>query len=97
MSLISSIDDAENFSKHPVAAYDPFYTRDTHLFNSCWVDFVDFLRGLVASNPDTHTINYVNNLFYDAVCSCKAYERATGIDLISLHVHGSLMNSLYTD
>lgn len=96
MSLISSIDDAQNFSMHPVKAYDPFYTRDIHLFKSHWDDFEEFLRGLVASNSEnSQIINMANNMYYEAIYKCRVYEKATGFNLISLYEPNSPLHSLY--
>ncbi len=107
MTLIDSLEDAENFSRHPVSAYDPFYTRDTYLYHCCFADFVGFLRGAIASNPDSHSINYCHHLYYQAVVKTQAYEKATGVSLLdgvsgyseptdeTLHVSGSMFASLY--
>jgi len=95
LSLIVSVSDAENFVDHPVKAYDPWYTRDIQMFKDTWEDFETFLRELVASNPTSKVINYANSLYYEAIYKCRVYEKATGISLISLHVPGSPLSSLY--
>lgn len=93
--LINTPREAEKYSEHPVQAYDPFYTRDTFLFNCWWNDFSQFLREIVASNQDSHSVNWATNLYYDAILKCKAYEKVTGISLLSLHVPGSPLNSFF--
>lgn len=94
LSLIDSVSEAEQFSEHPIKAYDPFYTRDIHLFNSHFNDFMLFLKGLVASNTDTHSLNYINNLYYDCIFRIMVYEKATGVSLLS-HPR-SYFNELYS-
>lgn len=94
MTLIGSLSDAIDFSEHPVKAYDPFYTRDIHIFNSYFDDFMLFLKGLVASNTDSHSLNYINNLYYDCIFKIMIYEKATGSHLL---VHPrSYFNELYS-
>lgn len=83
LSLISSLDEAINFSEHPVKAFDPFYTRDSHIFNSHFNDFMLFLKGLVASNTDSHSLNFINNLYYDCIFRIMVYEKATGNNLLA--------------
>lgn len=94
MSLIDSVSQAQEFSEHPVKAYDPFYTRDIHLFNSHFDDFMLFLKGLVASNPDPHSLNYINNMYYDCIFRVMVYEKATGVSL--LVSPSSYFNELYS-
>lgn len=97
LSLISTLEDAENFAEHPISAYDPFYTRDPHLFDSTFTAFVTFLQGAVLSNPDLHSINYIHGLYVSVIEKTKAFERATGNSLLnSLHVSGSMFANLYT-
>lgn len=97
MSLISTLEDAENFAEHPVSAYDPFYTRDPYLFDSTFIDFIRFVQGAVASNPDSHSINYLHGLYVSVIEKTKAYERATGNRLLnSLHVSGSMFHNIYS-
>lgn len=94
MSLVNTIDDAINFSEHPVQAYDPFYTRDRHIFNSTYDDFMYFLKGLVASNTDKHSLNYINDLYYNCIFKIMVYEKATGVCL--LVAPRSYFNELYS-
>ena len=94
MSLVNSVKEAVHFSNHPIKAYDPFYTRDTFLFNSTFNDFVHFLKGCIASNQDSHSLNYLNDLYYKAIFKIMVYEKATGISLLT-HP-GSYFSELYT-
>lgn len=94
MSLVDSLDEAIEFSEHPVKAYDPFYTRDMHIFNSTFDDFMLFLKGLVASNTDPHSLNFINNLYYDCIFRIMIYEKATGSNLLVTPT--SYFNELYS-
>ena len=94
LSLINSIEEAVNFSEHPVRAFDPFYTRDKHLFNTNFDDFLFFLKGLLASNTDSHSLNYINNLYYDCIFKIMIYEKATGNSLLASP--RSYFNELYS-
>lgn len=97
LSLINTLEDAENFAEHPVSAYDPFYTRDPHLFDTTFIDFIRFVQSAVLGNPDAHSINYLHGLYISVIEKCKAFERATGNSLLnSLHVSGSPFVNLYT-
>lgn len=81
-TLFNDIEELEQFARHPVRAYDPFYTRDYFLFESSWDDFLYQLRAIVASNPTDMMIRWAQNLYFDAVYKVKTYERATGISLL---------------
>ena len=95
-ALICDIDDLENFAKHPIAAYDPHYTKDIDSWRLAFDESVHFLRELILSNPSRKVINYCHGIYYDIIKQVEAFERHTGTALIPLHVPGrSLLHSFY--
>ena len=90
-SLFADIEELEQFARHPVRAYDPFYTRDIYLFESAWSDFLEQLRAIVASNPTDMMIRWAQGLYFDAVYKIRSYERATGISLLGVDKYSKYM------
>lgn len=95
MALINSPREAEKFSQSPIKHTDLSITADVFLFNCWWNDFTEFIRGIVASNQNSHAINWAHETWYNAYTKCKAYEKAIDISLHSLHVSGSPWSLLY--
>ena len=75
--------EAIEFAKHPIKSFDSFGTKDATAFAHTYGEFVRFLRELLASNSNPTAINFVHNLFFDAVTKIYAFERATGHDLLT--------------
>ena len=95
--MINTLEDAINFSQHPVAAYDPFYTKDVFLFRSVFDCFVHFIRESILSNPDGKYINYLHGLYFDLIQKVQSYERHTGVNLFPTRFwEQSLFRSLYS-
>jgi len=95
VALINSLREAEKFSQSPIRYSDLSYTHDIFIFNCWWNDFTEFIRGIVASNQNAQAINWANSIWYDCFSKCKAYEKARGVTLSSLHVSGSPWSLLY--
>lgn len=98
MPLIDTIYEAERFSKHPIKESDLDITGDLFIFYTLYCDFIIFLRGLVASNPESYsTMAYVNGLYWDCLMKIKVYEIARGKHLLdSQRYRVSPFNELYS-
>ena len=73
------------FEKHPIAAYDPFYTRDHNLFSAAWNDYRRSLRRRLDAAESLKEFNRIMNGFVDTVHKIYAYERATSTHFIGFH------------
>lgn len=96
-SLLLDFDDYENFTKHPVSAYDPHYTQDIDTWRLCFDEFMHFTRELILSNPTRKTMNFLHGIVADVIYRVKAYERHSGVNLFpTTRSCGSLLHSLYS-
>ena len=77
-----TLEEAINFAKYPIKSFDLHGCKDYTAWRSTYVHFVRFLRELIASNPSTHAINFVHNLYFDALIKIYAFEKATGHDML---------------
>lgn len=75
-------DEFTGFQEHPIAAYDPFYTRDRNLFYSAWDDYRRSLRRRLLAANNLKEFNRILNGFVDTVHKIYAYERATSTHFI---------------
>ena len=96
-TLLLTYEDYLNFAKHPVTAYDPYFTKDIDSWRLCFDEFMHFTRELVLSNPTRQIANYLHGLVADVIYSCKAYERHSGVNLFpTTRSCGSMLHSLYS-
>ncbi len=89
------------FSKHPIRAYDPAYTKDITMFQSTFDDFVHFTRGALLSNPSRIIKGLLVSHYVDVIQKVKSYEMLTGVALLPytftgrITSHHSLFSSDY--
>lgn len=90
-------EDADEFSRHPIKAYDPFYTRDFAMFDYHYDLFKRYLvreLRIIISDIETEKvdpnsletrkrISYLHSMRESVERKCKAYAYHTGINLIS--------------
>lgn len=95
ITLIEDFTDAIEFAEHPVKAYDPFYTRDNHLFDSYWYDFIRFLQCTV---DDAYALRELGNISdldcrrIVALCLELPRSAATKVKSYEEHSGNSLLN-----
>ena len=75
-------DEFNGFQEHPIAAYDPFYTRDYYLWSCAWDDYRRSLCRRLDAAKSTREFNRILNGFIDTVQKVYAYERATHNEFI---------------
>ena len=75
--------DFERFRQHPIQAFDPFYTRDYHLFDCAWDDYRREVRRRCLDASSSRELNRILNEFVDTVHKINTYERATNTSFIS--------------
>ena len=73
----------DGFEQHPIKAFDPFYTRDTYLFNCIFDDYRREVRERAKAAANTREFNSILNAFVDCISKIKTYERATNTKFIS--------------
>jgi len=92
-------EESVEFSKHPIKAYDPAYTKDITMFQSAFDDFVHFTRGAILSNTSRIIAGLLISRYVDVIQKVKAYENVVGIALLPKSFVGRIasMNSLFAD
>ncbi len=80
---MKSDNDFKEFQNHPIAAFDPFYTRDYANFSYAWDNYRKQVRELVDAAESLKRVNKLLGDFVDTVSKIYAYERATGNHFLS--------------
>jgi hypothetical protein len=80
---VKSDNDFKEFQKHPIAAFDPFYTRDWDNFRYAWDNYRKQVRELVNAAESLRKVNKLLGDFVDTVSKIHAYERATRNHILS--------------
>ena len=77
-----------DFAKHPIQAYDPFYTRDINLWNCAFDDYRRDIKQRAKLADSKGSLNSILGEWVDTLYKIYAYERATGTLFLS-HISSS--------